>query len=109
MRETGLSELRACQLAGQPRATQRYRAQQKDDTVLRKTLESLARKRPRFGSPRLTVLVRQRLRPVNHKRVERVYRRPAFDRGRQILGALADGLCERQPHRRPEVPYVYPR
>lgn len=37
-------------------------------------MHELAVERPRFGSPRLTVLIRRDLGTINHKRVERVYR-----------------------------------
>ncbi len=40
---------------------------------LRRRLRELARQRPAFGSPRLTVLVRREIGTVNHKRVERLY------------------------------------
>lgn len=40
---------------------------------MKKRLRELALQRPRFGSPRLTVLLRREFGPVNHKRVERLY------------------------------------
>ena len=46
----------------------------KDEAPLRARLRELARERPRFGAPRLTVLVRREFGRVNHKRVERIYR-----------------------------------
>ena len=45
-----------------------------EDQTLRKRLCELAGQRPRFGTPRLTVLLRQEFGAVNHKRVERLYR-----------------------------------
>lgn len=41
--------------------------------MIRQRLRDLAAGRPRFGSPRLGVLLRQELGVINHKRVERLY------------------------------------
>jgi putative transposase len=74
MTESGRSTRRSCALASVPRSTYHYAA--KDDPeelVIRNRLRELALQRPRFGSPRLTVLIRRELGPVNHKRVERIY------------------------------------
>jgi putative transposase len=46
----------------------------RDDTGLRQKLVELAREKPRYGSPRLHVLLQREGWDVNHKRVERVYR-----------------------------------
>lgn len=73
MQATGLSERRACVLAGQHRSTQRYAGHPRDDTLVRECLRRLVRRWPRFGLPRLSFLVREELGPVNHKRVHRVY------------------------------------
>lgn len=56
------------------RATYRYKPTAKDDGSVRECLRLLAAQRPRFGAPRLTVLLRQEFGAVNHKRVERMYR-----------------------------------
>jgi len=61
-------------LAGLGRATCRYKPGAKDDGLVRERLRVLAVQRPRFGAPRLIVLLRQELGLVNHKRVERMYR-----------------------------------
>jgi putative transposase len=70
----GLSERRSCKLAGLRRVTYRYKPTSKNDRCVRERLRALAVQRPRFGAPRLTVLLRQELGTVNHKRVERIYR-----------------------------------
>jgi len=44
------------------------------DADLRKRLRELAEIRKRFGSPRMTTLLRREGWVINHKRVERVYR-----------------------------------
>ncbi len=56
------------------RGTFRYQTKGKEGEVLiRQRLGELATARPRFGSPRLGVLLRQELGVINHKRVERLY------------------------------------
>lgn len=72
--EFGLSERRACRLAGQPRSTQRYVSIRSDDEQLLQRLVELAGERPRFGYRRLGVLLRREGFGVNHKRVYRLYR-----------------------------------
>ena len=72
--EFGLSERRACRLAGQPRSTQRYVSLRSDDADLLRRLTELAAERPRFGYRRLGVLLRREGFGVNHKRVYRLYR-----------------------------------
>ena len=74
MKSEGLSERRSCELTGLGRATYRYKPTAKDDKGVRECLRVLAAQRPRFGAPRLIVLLRQELGLVNHKRVERIYR-----------------------------------
>ena len=61
-------------MTGLCRATYRYKPGAKDDGGIRERLRVFAAQRPRFGVPRLTVLLRQELGTVNHKRVERMYR-----------------------------------
>ena len=73
MQAAGLSERRACVLAGQHRGTQRYVGHPRDDAPVRECLRRLARRWPRFGLPRLAFLVREELGAVNRKRVHRVY------------------------------------
>lgn len=69
----GLSERRACRAMVFPRSTIRYQRQRPDDEQLRTRLRELAMQRRRFGSPRLTVLLRREGFNINHKRVERIY------------------------------------
>ena len=70
----GMSERRACGLAGQPRSTHRYRRVRPNDAALRTRLRELASERPRFGYRRLGILLRREGDVVNHKRVYRIYR-----------------------------------
>lgn len=69
-----ISERRACALVGFSRSG--YRAQPRPDrnADLRRRLRELAEQKPRYGAPRLYVLVRREGLLVNHKRVERLYR-----------------------------------
>ena len=74
MKNIGVSVRRACALTDLNRSTYQYRRQERaDEDLLRNRLRELALQRPRFGSPRLTVLPRREFGPVNHKRVERIY------------------------------------
>ena len=66
------SERRACHLLELAVSTHRYRPT-RDDSKLREQLVELARERPRFGYRRLHVMLPTE-KPVNHKRVWRVYR-----------------------------------
>ena len=74
MTESGCSTRRACELISLNRSTYQYKVRvNPEDELLKKRLRELALQRPRFGSPRLTVLLRREFGPVNHKRVERLY------------------------------------
>ena len=55
----GLSERRACQIAGADRKMVRYQSQRAPDTALRGRLRDLANERRRFGYRRLFVLLRR--------------------------------------------------
>lgn len=61
-------------MAGLNRSTYQYTPKPKDDEPLRKRLKELARKKPAYGAPLLTLLIRREFGSVNHKRVERIYR-----------------------------------
>ncbi len=96
MREArGLSERRACRLAGMARSSCRYAARRQEPAGLRDRLRDLAQERRRFGYRRLTVLLRREGWAVNHKRVYRLYREEGLAvrrRKRKRIGAV-----ERQP------------
>jgi putative transposase len=74
MKQTGLSERRACALLGLGRSTYRYHGGSADDPALRQRLRELAMARRRFGYRRLPVLLRREGINANHKRVYRLYR-----------------------------------
>ena len=103
-RELGVSERRACRVLGQARATQR-RPDQVTDEELRLVARviGLATHYGRYGYRRITALLQQEGWKVNHKRVERIWRREGLKvpqkqpkRGRLWMN---DGSCIR---RRPE-------
>jgi putative transposase len=69
-----MSERQACKLAEVAVSSYRYRSRTAGrDDLLRSRLQQLAQQYPRFGSPRLCVLLRREMR-YNHKLVERHYR-----------------------------------
>ncbi len=61
----GMSERRACKLAGCDRMTARCRSRRGDDSTLRERLKTLARERRRFGYRRLHVLLKRDPTPLN--------------------------------------------
>jgi len=105
----GVSERRACRVLGQPRAVQRYTPRIRDDEdALTGRITELAAVYGRYGTPRITALLRCEGWHVNHKRVERIWRsqglrvpRKQPKRGRIWLN---DGSCVRlRPERRDHV------
>lgn len=70
----GLSERRACRLAGLDRSTFQYRKKGQSDEALRKRLRELADERRRFGYRRLGILLTREGFEVNHKKLFRIYR-----------------------------------
>ena len=103
-RELGVSERRACRVLGQARATQRRPDQVTDEELrLVARIIGLATHYGRYGYRRITALLQQEGWKVNHKRVERIWRREGLKvpqkqpkRGRLWMN---DGSCIR---RRPE-------
>ena len=100
----GVSERRACRVMGHARSTHRHLARLPDDEPrLVSRMIELATAYGRYGYRRITGLLRGEGWTVNHKRVERLWRREGLNvpqkqpkRGRLWL---ADGSCI---HRRPE-------
>ncbi len=95
-----VSERRACRVLGQARSTHRHRARVPDDEPrLVERLIALATAYGRYGYRRITGLLRGEGWRVNHKRVERLWRREGLKvpqkqpkRGRLWL---TDGSCVR--------------
>jgi putative transposase len=70
----GISERRACRLAGIGRSSLRYEPHPRDDERLAERLKEIARKRKRYGYRRAWVHLRREGERVNHKRVWRVWK-----------------------------------
>ena len=104
-----VSERRACTVLVQPRSTQRYRpSPPSDEERLVTRIVELASKYGRYGYRRITALLRREGWQVNHKRVERLWRReglkvPKRQRKRGRLW-FNDGSCVRlRPQHRHHV------
>jgi putative transposase len=88
----GMSERRACRLAGQHRSTQRHQpVAARDDAAVRAALRKISRERPRWGCRRAHALLLQDGWVLNIKRTRRVWREeglrvPRKRRKRQRLG-----------------------
>jgi len=97
---------------GQPRATQRLRPKIPDDhELLTRDIIDLATRYGRYGYRRITALLRDAGWQVNHKRVERIWRREGLKvpkkqpkRGRLWLN---DGSCIRLRPQRPNHVWAY--
>jgi putative transposase len=89
----GVSERRACQIAGQHRSTQRHEpCVADDDGALRDRLRAISRERPRWGYRRAHAMLCEEGWAVNRKRVQRLWREeglrvPVRRRKRQRLGS----------------------
>jgi transposase InsO family protein len=108
----GVSERLACRALGQHRSTQQKVPQGRDDeAALTADVVELARRYGRYGYRRITALLRGAGWAVNHKRVERIWRREGLKvprrqpkRGRLWL---ADGSCVRLRPERPRHVWAY--
>ena len=85
----GLSERRACAALGFSRSVQRYQKREKTDEEvrLREAIIELAHRHHRYGSRRITKLLRAAGWHVNHKRVERIWREEGLQVPRRVAGA----------------------
>lgn len=102
----GLSERRACQIAGQHRSTQRRElTRAADDAALREQLRAFSRKRPRWGYRRAHQQLLEDGWQINRKRTQRLWREeglrvPRRARKRRRLGdstVPADRLRAERP------------
>ena len=105
----GIAERRACRVLGQSRMTQRYVPQVRDDEEpLTRRIVELAALYGRYGTPRITAMLRSEQWRVNHKRVERIWRGAGLKvpRRQPRRGRLwfNDGSCIRlRPQRKDHV------
>ena len=69
------SQRRACELVRVARSSLRYQSQIKPEEVeLRAQIHQLANRHQTYGCPRITALLRREGRPMNHKRVHRLWK-----------------------------------
>jgi transposase InsO family protein len=79
LRERGLSERRACELAGIHRSSARYVAHPPDDAAVVSRLREIHDRWPRFGYRRAWAVLRREGVAVNRKRIYRLWRREGLD------------------------------
>lgn len=108
----GLSERRACQIAGADRKTVRYQSQRRPDPALRGRLRDLANERRRFGYRRLFVLLRREGEPSGINRIYRLYREEGLTvrkrkARRKALGTRAPILMEARANARWSLDFVH--
>ncbi len=107
--EFAVSERRACRVLDQPRSSQRYESQPRDDeAALVKRMLELVREHPRYGYRFITAKLRQEGWRVNAKRVYRLWRReglkvPRKKRKRRRLGSSENACHRRRAEHRDHV------
>jgi len=74
VKEKGLSQRRACDLAGIDPRVYRYRPKRSGDGVIRQRLRELASERRRFGYRRLHILLKRERLHLNWKKLYRIYK-----------------------------------
>lgn len=109
-----VSERRACRVLGQSRGTQRYaRRRGADEPKLLEEMRRIARRRPRFGSPRIHDALQKRGWDVNHKRVERLWREAGMQvprkqhKRRRLAHGGSENSCVRKRPLRPDHVWSY--
>jgi putative transposase len=109
-----VSERRACRVLGQHRGTQRYTSRRPaDEQKLLAEMRRIARKRPRFGSPRMYRELRRLDWRVNHKRVERLWREEGMQvpkkqhKRRRLACGGSQNSCVRHRALRPNHVWSY--
>ncbi len=110
--QCGASERRACEVLGQPRATQRYQPQEREEERrLVARMHALVREHPRYGYRRMWALLRAEVWEVNRKRVYRLWRQeglkvPQKQRKKRRLGTSENG-CARKRAERPNQVWAW--
>ncbi len=109
-----VSERRACKVLGQSRSTQRYvKCQPADEAKLLCEMRRLARRHPRWGSPRIHDALRKRGWQVNHKRIERLWQEEGMQvpkkqqKKRRVTLGGSENSCARKRALRPNHVWSY--
>lgn len=108
----GISERRACRIAGADRKMVRYQSKRAPDTELRGRLRELANERRRFGYRRLFVLLRREGESSGINRIYRLYREEGLmvrkrKARRKAIGTRAPILIEARPNARWSLDFVH--
>lgn len=69
----GISERRACWLAGVNRSTVRYKSHRTDNSELHGKIRKIAFEKRRFGYRRIHILLKREGLKINHKKIFRLY------------------------------------
>lgn len=111
-----MSERRACRIAGLPRSVSQYKNRRVEPEGLRERMVDLASERPRFGFPRIHILLGRDGFVFNHKRIHRMYCEEKLQirgRKRRRKGAAAAPRgampVPDRPHRRWSMDFVHDR
>ena len=97
IKDKGLSQRRACDLAGIDPRVYRYRSIRPNDAVIRKRLLELANERRRFGYRRLFVLLRREGERSGINRIYRLYREEGLAVRRRRTWRKASGNPRADP------------
>jgi putative transposase len=95
----GVSERRACRVVGQHRSTQRLtsRPRSVEEEKVRRRLQDIARKHPRWGWKTAHTILRREGHTINRKRTRRLWRDEGLRR---------PAPCKRKRTRPPEAAWV---
>lgn len=97
------------------RATFHYRAHPKDDSALVALIRRIAEQNPRYGQPRIVWYVQEvEGLPVNHKKIERIYREQKLSlrlkkRRKQAAGLRVPQPAPTRPNERWAMDFVHDR
>jgi transposase InsO family protein len=76
--QRGLSETRSCKAVDISRSSFRYESRRVDDVEIVERITELRLRKPRWGYKRICRRLRSEGHPVNHKRIERIWREHGF-------------------------------
>ena len=109
-----VSQRCACKVLGQCRDTQRYvKRRPADEVKLLTEMRQITRCHPRFGSPRIHDAMQKRGWTVNHKRVERLWRKEGMQvpkkqrKRRRVRCCGSEDSCVRKRPLRPNHVWSY--